>query len=59
MVADAMGHNVEVMQKCITEFSFNEEILKNTKNKKLSEKQKNALMNTLLSSSNPQNITTI
>lgn len=59
MVADAMGNNVEVMQKCITEFSFNEEILKNTKNKKLSEKQKNALMNTLLSSSNPYNITTI
>ena len=56
ILANALGSNVETMQKAITEFSYVSQLLEDVKDKDMSEEQVLNLMNVLCSERNPFNI---
>jgi len=59
IVCKVYGENVETMQRCISEFSFNEELLRNIKDIDLTEEQSKNLINVLASEKNLFDIKTL
>jgi len=59
IVCKVYGENVETMQRCISEFSFNEELLRNIKDIDLTEEQSKNLINVLASAKNLFDIKTL
>ena len=59
VLTSVMGHNVETMQKAISEYIYNEEILENVKEIELTEKQYDNLISVLCSKDNRYDIKTL
>lgn len=59
LLTKLMGKNVEVMQKAITEFYYNKSLLKEIKDKNLTEEQINSLYTVLYSKNNKYDISSL
>lgn len=59
VLTSVMGHNVETIQKAISEYIYNEEILENIKEIELTDKQYDNLLSVLCSPNNKYNIKTL
>lgn len=59
VLTNIMGNNVETMQKAISEYYYNEELLKNVKDVELSDTQYDNLISVLCSENNRYNIDTL
>lgn len=59
VLTSVMGHNVETMQKAISEYIYNEEILENIKEIELTDKQYDNLISVLCSKDNKYDIRTL
>lgn len=59
VLSKIMGANVETMQKAISEFKYNEELLKNVRSTELTDKQSENLISVLCSKNNLYEINTL
>ena len=59
VLTNVMGNNVETMQRAISEYYYNEELLENVKNIELSDIQYDNLISVLCSENNRYNINTL